>query len=58
MKMCGPFFWSAALGFWWVFPLIGLLMCFAIALFFGRMGGGCMGMSRHHATPNNHAPEV
>ncbi len=41
--MCGLFLW----GFWWIFPIIGLLMCFAMV--FGFAGRGFMCMGRHRA---------
>ena len=40
-------------GFWWVFPLVGMLIClafFLVMLRSGRAGHGCMGMGRHRST--------
>ncbi len=42
--MCGPFLW----GFWWVFPLIALVMCLGCLIMAFGFGGtgrrfGCMG---------------
>jgi hypothetical protein len=50
MAMCGPLIWGAAWGFWWIFPVIGLLMCFVMMFRFARSGGGCMGMGGHRAS--------
>jgi hypothetical protein len=45
--MCGPLVW----GFWWIFPLMGFLMCLGflvMALRFASKGRGfrCMGGHR------------
>jgi hypothetical protein len=40
-------------GFWWVFPLVGMLVClafFLVMLRSGRAGHGCMGMGGHRST--------
>jgi len=40
-------------GFWWVFPLVGMLTClgFFLVMFRSRSGGcGCMGMGGHRPT--------
>ena len=56
--MCGPLFWGAAWGFWWVFPLMGLVMCLAMMFLFGRMGGGCMGIGGHRTTQREQVGET
>lgn len=56
MAMCGAVLWGSAWGFWWIFPLIGLLMCLVMVFRFAcRGGGGCMG--GHGATPNDKVRE-
>ena len=43
--MCGPFFW----GFWWIFPLVGFLICLGFMAFRLLSAGGgfvCMGSHR------------
>ncbi len=43
MWMWGP----VGAGFWWIFPLIGLVMCVLMMVMMGRVAGGrggCMGM--------------
>ena len=52
--MWGPGPWMGPMwGFWWIFPVVGLLIClfFAIAMIRMMSGGGrlmCMGPHRHH----------
>jgi len=53
--MWGPGSWGAPMwGFWWIFPLIGLLIClvFVVAMvrFMGGRGFMCMGDHRSHAS--------
>lgn len=53
--MWGPGPWVAPMwGFWWIFPLIGLLIClvFVVAMvrFMGGRGFMCMGDHRSHAS--------
>ncbi len=55
--LCGPFVW----GFWWVFPLIALVMCLGcliMALRFARSGRrfGCMGSHCGMADDNAESP--
>ncbi len=55
--MCGPFLW----GFWWVFPLVGLVMCLGMMLMMSRHagaghGGMCMGGPRR--TPSHEAGDT
>ena len=48
--MWGP--WTATWGFWWVFPLLGMLLCFAFMLIAVRVlgaGHGVMCMGRGHS---------
>jgi hypothetical protein len=45
--MCGPLLW----GFWWIFPLMGLLVCLGFLVMAFRSakrgrGFGCMGGHR------------
>jgi hypothetical protein len=53
--MWGPGPWGAPMwGFWWIFPLIGLLVCLFFVIGIVRMIGGggrfmCMG-PHHHDT--------
>lgn len=42
--MCGALLWGPVWGFWWIVPVLGFLMCFAMAFRFWRWGAGCMGM--------------
>ena len=55
--MCGPLLW----GYWWIFPLVGFVMCIAFMLImafrFGRAGGGCMGMCGGHRTRGDRPAE-
>ncbi|HKW03273.1 MAG TPA: hypothetical protein VJN96_25840 [Vicinamibacterales bacterium] len=40
-------------GVWWIFPLVGMLIClgfFLVMLRSWSTGHGCMGMHRHRAT--------
>ncbi len=53
--MWGPGSWGASMwGFWWIFPLIGLLICLvfvmAMVRFMGGRGVMCMGDHRRHAS--------
>lgn len=53
--MWGPGPWGAPMwGFWWIFPLIGLLICllFIVAMvrFMGGRGFMCMGDHRSHTS--------
>jgi hypothetical protein len=44
-------------GFWWVFPLVGMLIClgfFLVMFRSGSAGHGCMGM-RGHRSPRDEA---
>jgi hypothetical protein len=51
--MWGPGSWMAPMwGFWWIFPLIGLFICFLFLFVIARVltGGGhfmCMGPHNH-----------
>jgi hypothetical protein len=51
--MWGPAPWMGPMsGFWWIFPLIGLLICFLFLLVIARAFGGggrfmCMGPHHH-----------
>ncbi len=55
--MCGLFLW----GFWWVFPLIALVMCLGclimMALRFGSTGRGFGCMGGHCARPDDKSTE-
>ncbi len=57
--MCGPLFWGFG-GFWWVFPLIALVMCLGcLIMMFGLAGTGprfgCM--SGHRGTSDDKGAE-
>lgn len=43
--MCGPLLW----GFWWIFPLVGFLICLVMAFGFASAGRGFMCMGGHRA---------
>ncbi len=50
--MCG-LVWG---GFWWIFPLIGLVMCIGMMLLMTRVAGrrgGCMGMGGSNRAPHD-----
>ena len=51
--MCGPGWWGAWMGgIWWIFPLVGLIVCLAfvfMAFRFLMTGRGCMCMSAHRS---------
>jgi hypothetical protein len=40
--MCGAFLWGPAWGLWWIFPLIGVLICLLMMARFTHGGRGCM----------------
>jgi hypothetical protein len=53
--MCGPLFW----GVWWIFPLIGFLICLGVMAFrFLGAGRGfmCTG-GGHHSAPTDQVPQ-
>lgn len=55
--MCGPFLFGS---FWWVFPLIAMLMCLGFLFMAFRFAGtrhGCMFMGGHHGERNHHVTE-
>ena len=56
--MCGALLWGPAWGVWWVFPLIGLLMCLLMAFRFARGGSGCMFMGSHGGRPSDEVSET
>ena len=50
--MWGPHPWAPMWGFWWIFPLIGMLLCLtflALAVRFAVTGRGVMCMAGGHA---------
>ena len=47
--MCGPLLW----GYWWIFPLVGFVMCIAFMLIMARVGAGCSAMRGRHRTPGD-----
>ncbi|HYT66695.1 MAG TPA: hypothetical protein VEL51_09770, partial [Vicinamibacterales bacterium] len=50
VSMCGPLF----LGFWWIFALVGFLMCLGFMAFrFLGTGRGFMCMGGHQSTPTD-----
>ncbi len=51
--MCGPFAW----GFWWILPLIGMVVCLGMLLAsrHGMGGPGCMWMIGRGGTPEDEA---
>ena len=49
IEMCGALLWGPVWGFWWIFPVLGFLMCLAMAFRFWRSGAGCMGMGSQRA---------
>jgi hypothetical protein len=52
--MCGPLFW----GVWWIFPLIGFLLCFGIIAFrFLGTGRGVMCAGGHDSTRTDQAAQ-
>jgi hypothetical protein len=60
--MWGPGPWGAPMwGFWWIFPLIGVLVCLAmmfVAFRFMSTGRGFMCMGGHRAMGNDHVAEM
>ena len=46
IEMCGALLWGPVWGFWWIFPVLGFLMCLAMAFRFWRSGAGCMAALR------------
>ncbi len=55
--MCGVFL----SGVWWVFPLVGIVICagmMLVAFRFGRTGHGCMCMGDSRSTKNAAAQPV
>lgn len=56
--MCGALLWGAS---WWIFPLVGLLMClgFLITAFrFRSLRLGCMCMGAHRGKRNQEVAET
>jgi uncharacterized membrane protein (DUF4010 family) len=52
--MCGPLFW----GVWWIFPLIGFLLCLGIIAFrFLGTGRGFTCTGGHRSMPTEHVPQ-
>ncbi len=56
--MCGPLLFGSV---WWAFPLVGMLICLGLMIFFARFaskgaGFGCMG--GHHAERRREAAET
>lgn len=56
--MCGPFLFGS---FWWIVPLVGMLMCLGFLIIASRFstvvhGGMCMG--GHRGTRNNAVAET
>ncbi len=59
--MCGPFGPFLLGSFWWIFPLAGMLMCLAFAIFafrFASAGEGFMCMGGHQGGRKHQAPET
>lgn len=55
--MCGPLLG----GFWWIFPLVGFLLCLGFMLTgfrSARTGRGCMCMGGHRGRPNDALAET
>lgn len=54
--MCGLFLFGS---FWWVFPLIAMLMCLGFMAFgFAGTRHGSMCMGGHHGERNHHVTET
>ena len=60
--MWGPGPWGPPmLGFWWIIPLIGFVMCFALLVMIIRVvitGRGAMCMGAHPRTENAEVAEM
>ena len=62
--MWGPGPWGAPMwGFWWIFPIVGMVVCvvFVIAMVRGMSGGRgfmCMGGHRNHASDDDLRREI
>lgn len=51
--MCGPFLFGS---FWWIFPLIAMLVCLGflfMAFRFASTRHACMCMGGHHGQPKH-----
>ena len=56
--MCGPFLTGS---FWWIFPLVGMLMCLGLFIFlsrFARSGESFMCMRPPHWRAGRPGPET
>lgn len=63
--MWGPGWWSETpmWGFWWIFPLIGMLVCLAFFVMMFRVmstgrGAMCMGMGGHRGVERDETAEL
>ena len=52
--MCGPLLW----GFWWILPLVGMVMCLGFMAFRLGTGHGFMCMGGHPGTRKDQATEA
>jgi hypothetical protein len=59
--MCGAFGPFLFGSYWWIFPLLGMLICLGFLIFLARFastGRGCMWMGGHHGAPKHQVAEM